>query len=244
MSSKTSIRSLLIIPAFNEERSLPGVLTDVRRTLPSMEILVIDDGSSDNTTRVAREAGATVVRHPFNLGYGAAIQTGYKYADRKGFDAVLQMDADGQHDPASLPALLDCLQRGEADVAIGSRFLQDSGYDMGPARSAGRLFFQRVLLFFGGPTITDPTSGLQALSRRAFSFCCSDFYPADFPDIDVLLLIHRAGFRIVEVPVAMRASPPGRETMHAGMQAFYYPYKMLLATFRNWRRTVPVRSAD
>ena len=244
MSSKTSIRSLLIIPALNEERTLPDVLADVRRTLPDLDVLVIDDGSRDNTAHAARMAGASVVRHPFNLGYGAAIQTGYKYAERNGFDEVFQMDADGQHDPASIPDLIDCLRRGEADVVIGSRFLHESGYDMGFTKSAGRVFFQRVLVFFGGPKVTDPTSGLQALSRRASSFCCSDFYPMDFPDIDVLLFLHRAGFRIGEVPVAMRPSPPGRETMHAGARALYYPYKMLLATFRNWRRAVPVRKVD
>jgi len=232
-------RSLLIIPALNEEASIGGVIDGVRNTGIDVDILVIDDGSHDDTAHVATTAGAIVVSHPFNLGYGAAIQTGYKFAVRHGYAELVQMDADGQHDPAYVPSLVEPIRRGDFDIVIGSRFVQESGYEMGSARSAGRVFFQRVLAFFGGPHIADPTSGLQALSRKAFQFCCSDFYPSDFPDIDVLLLLDRHGFRIHEVPVEMAPSPPGRKTMHAGLKAIYYPYKMLLSTFRSWRTPVP-----
>ncbi|MFP6665168.1 MAG: glycosyltransferase family 2 protein [Deltaproteobacteria bacterium] len=225
---------LIIIPAFNEQRSIAAV---VRRVLDCglSNVLVINDGSRDATAALAAEAGAAVISHPFNLGYGAALQTGYKYAATSGYDHIVQMDADGQHDPAFIPALLAPLRAGEADLVIGSRFKEASGYEMGSARSAGRLFFQRVLVFFGGPDIQDPTSGLQALSRPVFEFCCSDFFPFDFPDIDVLLLLHRNGFRTLEVPVKMAPSPDGRRPMHAGLTTLYYPYKMLLSTFRNWR---------
>jgi|SoiMethySBSTD1v2_1073268.scaffolds.fasta_scaffold30085_2 glycosyltransferase involved in cell wall biosynthesis len=226
--------SLLVIPALNEARSIAQVIRGVRDSGAEVDVLVIDDGSRDDTARIARESGAAVVSHPFNLGYGAALQTGYKYAVRAGYATVVQMDADGQHDPADIPRLLAPVCGGEADLVIGSRFVQASDYEMGSVRSGARRFFTFLLVLLGGPRVADPTSGLQALSRPVFRFCCSDFYPTDFPDIDVLLLLHRQGFRIHEVPVRMRPSPPERRTMHAGLRALYYPYKMLLSTFRSW----------
>src|SRR5204863_314048 len=156
-----------------------------------------------------------------NLGYGAALQTGYKYATRAGYAYVVQMDADGQHDPADVPRLLAPLRSGVADVVIGSRFIRPSGYHMGALRAAGRLFFQRLLLLCGGPRIADPTSGFQALARRAFVACCADAYPSDFPDVDVLLLLHRQGIRILEVPVEMAPNPAAHVPMHAGTRAIY-----------------------
>jgi cellulose synthase/poly-beta-1,6-N-acetylglucosamine synthase-like glycosyltransferase len=227
-------RSLLVIPAFNEARSIGAVVDRVRATDLDLDVLVVNDGSRDETPAIARAHGAIVVSHPFNLGYGAALQTGYKYALRNGYGRVVQMDADGQHDPAYVPRLLEPVLAGEADVVIGSRFVEASGYEMSGARSFGRAFLQRLLVWCGGPHIADPTSGLQALSEPVVRFCCSDFYPFDFPDIDVLLLLHRQGFRIREIPVTMAPSPPLRKPMHAGLRAVYYPYKMLLSTFRSW----------
>jgi hypothetical protein len=231
--TRPSAESLLIIPAFNEQRSIGAVIDRVRETRLDLDVLVINDGSRDETASLAAKHGAEVVSHPFNLGYGAALQTGYKFAVRHGYRHVVQMDADGQHDPQYIPRLLDPVRNGEADVVIGSRFIEASGYEMGGARTVGRVFFQRVLVWCGGPRIADPTSGLQALSRPVVRFCCSDFYPFDFPDIDVLLLLHRQGFRIREIPVTMAPSPPQRKPMHAGLRAVYYPYKMLLSTFRS-----------
>jgi len=230
----TTTRPLLIIPAFNEARSIGDVVDRVRATGFAIDVLVVNDGSRDDTAALASAQGAIVVSHPFNLGYGAALQTGYKYALRHGYAHVVQMDADGQHDPSYIPQLLEPVRDGRADVVIGSRFVEASGYEMGGARSFGRVFLQRLLVWCGGPQIFDPTSGLQALSRPVVRFCCSDFYPFDFPDIDVLLLLHRQGFRIEEVPVKMAPSPPLRKPMHAGLRAVYYPYKMLLSTFRSW----------
>jgi len=225
--------ALVIIPAFNEERTIAGVIDRLRAAAADLDVLVVDDGSRDATATRARAAGAAVVSHVFNLGYGAALQTGYKWAARGAWAWVVQMDADGQHDPADVPRLLAPLRAGTADVVIGSRFVTASGYRMGFARSVGRVFFQRVLVAFGGARVADPTSGFQALARRAFAFCCGDFYPSDFPDIDVLLLLHRHGFRITEVPVEMAPSPPARVPMHTPLREVYYTYKMLLSTFRS-----------
>jgi len=225
--------AIVVIPALNEASRIGGVIAGVRRVAGDIDVVVIDDGSEDDTAERARGAGATVLSHPFNLGYGAALQTGYKHALRSGYTHLAQLDADGQHDPADVPRLLEPLRRGDADVVIGSRFLEQRGYQMSAARTVGRTFFERILVACGGPRVADPTSGLQALSRAAFAFCCEDFYPSDFPDVDVLLLLHRRGFRILEVPVTMAPSPPGRVPMHAGLSALYYPYKMLLSTFRS-----------
>jgi hypothetical protein len=160
------------------------------------------------------------------------LQTAYKHAVRCGYERLLQLDADGQHDPADMPRLLAPLERGDADVVLGSRFVVPATYRMGLGRSVGRRVLGGVLAALGGPRIADPTSGFQALSRRAFTLCCSDFFPVDFPDVDVLLFLHRQGLRVVEVPVTMAPNPAGHRSMHDGIQAIYYPYKMLLALLR------------
>jgi glycosyltransferase involved in cell wall biosynthesis len=224
---------LVVIPAFDEARRIGEVVHAVREALPGTDVLVVDDGSTDGTGGAARAAGARVVTHVFNLGYGAALQTGYKRADRDGYAAVVQLDGDGQHRAEDLPRLLEPLRAGAADVVIGSRFVGGSDYRMGAVRTAGRLLLQRLLVALGGPRIADPTSGLQALSRPAFRLCCTDFYPTDFPDIDVLLLLARHGLRIVEIPVVMAPSPPGKIALHGGLRDAYYMYKMLLSTFRS-----------
>ena len=225
--------TLVVLPALNEGTRIGSVLERLRAAVSDVDVLVVDDGSHDATAAQARAGGAQVISHPFNLGYGAALQTGYKWAERGGYAFVVQMDADGQHDPADVIRLLAPLRSGSAEVVIGSRFVARSGYRMGPVRAAGRALFQRLLVACGGPRIADPTSGFQALARPAFRLCCADFYPFDFPDVDVLLMLARHGFRIVEVPVEMAPNPPGHASMHAGLRAVYYPYKMLLSTFRS-----------
>ncbi len=218
---------VLIIPAFNEARTLPTLLGDVRRLGLDLEIVVIDDGSSDDTGAVARRAGARVLEHPFNLGYGAALQTGYKYALARDAEFAVQMDGDGQHLASELQTVLDAVVGGECDLAIGSRFLDSGGYSMGVARSLGRRLF-RALARLGGLDVTDPTSGLQAMNRAVLELFSTDWYPHDYPDVDVLLLVHRRGLRIAERPVRM-AESWRPSTLHSGWAPLYYCYKMLLA---------------
>ena len=218
---------LLILPAYDEAERLPGLLAELRRAQPGLELLVIDDGSRDATAAVAARAGARVVRHPFNLGYGAALQTGYKYALANGVERLVQMDADGQHLPAEIAGLLEPLRRGECDLVVGSRFLGPSDYRMGALRSLGRQLF-RALARAAGLAITDPTSGVQAMNRRALALFAGDWYPSDYPDVDVLVLATRAGLRLREEPVHMAAGPRP-STLHSGWKPFYYVYKMLLS---------------
>jgi len=225
--------TLAVIPAFNESARVDAVLSRLRVVAPKVDVVVVDDGSRDDTAARVRAHGVAVVSHPFNLGYGAALQTGYKWAVAGGYDYVVQLDADGQHDPADIPRLLEPLKAGRADVAIGSRFVEPSGYRMGWMRDAGRRLFSAVLRLSGGPRISDPTSGFQALVRPAFELGTGDFFPSDFPDVDVLLTLARHGLRLVEVPVRMAPNAGTHVSMHAGLRTLYYPYKMLLATYRS-----------
>jgi glycosyltransferase involved in cell wall biosynthesis len=227
--------TLLLIPAFDEATSLPEVLRRVERAASDVPVVVVDDGSQDDTARVARAHGARVLRHPYNLGYGAALQTGYKYALRRGFRFLVQMDADGQHDPAQIPRLLEPLRAGDCDLVIGSRFLERSGYRMSFPMRAGREFF-RLLARLLGVDVTDPTSGFQAMNREVLALYVGDFFPSDFPDVDVLLMARRRGARVREIPVHM-SEGARRSRIHGGIRILYYPYKMLLSLWAASART-------
>ncbi|NLG27299.1 MAG: glycosyltransferase family 2 protein [Chloroflexi bacterium] len=225
--------TVIIMPAHNEAENLPVVLPELRRHLPDTAIVVIDDYSSDDTAAVATRLGAHVVSLPCNLGYGGAVQTGFKYAVERGYDHAVMMDADGQHDPASVARLLVPVLAGEFDVAVGSRFLptqEGAGevYHAPWARRLGMRLFGAIVEHYAGRRITDPTSGFQALNREALAFFARDNYPTDYPDADTLLLLSLAGFRVTEVPVHMRQRLAG-VSMHASWKVFYYVFKMLLA---------------
>lgn len=219
--------TLILLPAFNEGRHIAGIVAGVREAVPHTAILVVDDGSSDNTAESALAAGAIVVSHPFNMGYGVALQTGYKYAIASGAQFVAQMDSDGQHDPAGLDRLLERVRSGHCDLCVGSRFLEGDTYSIPIARRLGMIFFRRVASLLLKQTITDPTSGFQAMNRRVLEFFAKDLYPGDYPDTDVLVLLHRHGFRIEEIPVIMRASREGK-SIHSGLKPVYYLFKMAL----------------
>ena len=219
---------LVIIPAYNEGERIAEVVKSVRKMNPECDVLVINDGSRDNTVQAARISGAAVVSHPFNLGYGVAIQTGYKFALAKGYDFVVQMDGDGQHDPAYISEVLKPVKTGEVDFALGSRFLETTSYAPSLARRLGMLFFRWLISLLIGTRITDSTSGFQGFNRKVIRYFTTEVFPCDYPDADMLLTLHRAGFRIREVPVRMHASFSGK-SMHAGWMPLYYIFKMLLS---------------
>ena len=226
---------LVVIPALNEEEQIATVVQQVTEQVPEAQILVVNDGSSDRTEQKALACGAKVLSHPFNMGYGVALQTGYKYAWKYGFDYVLQMDGDGQHDAQYLRVLLSEVKEGKVDVVIGSRFLREGGYHVPLLRRMGMLLFGFIASRVSGQKITDPTSGYQALGRRVIEFYTRDAFPGDYPDADVLVMLHRAGLRVQEVPVAMRPNSNGR-SMHSGLKPLYYIYKMLLSIALNLMR--------
>jgi glycosyltransferase involved in cell wall biosynthesis len=235
MEDRLDHRALVLIPAYNEGERIGQVIKGIKSIFPSIEALVIDDGSKDDTSLRAREAGARVISHPFNLGYGAALQTGYRYALRKGYEEVVQMDGDGQHDPSFVEDLLNIVRSGEADIAVGSRFLLPKAirgehlpYRPPFARKMGMIFFRAMTSLIIHQKVTDPTSGYQAMNRKVLEWVSGDKFPTDYPDADVIIMLHRAGFRIKEVPVRMFPSKD-KKSMHSGWKPIYYIFKMLLS---------------
>jgi glycosyltransferase involved in cell wall biosynthesis len=222
-------RVLAVVPAYNEAGGVVGVVRELFAVRPGLDVLVVDDGSSDQTAERAREAGARVVRLPYNLGIGGAVQTGFRYAMRNGYDAAVQVDGDGQHVPAEIPALLAALAGDGADVVIGSRFLDRRGYTTSRIRRVGTRVFSLVNSLVLGQTVTDNTSGFRAFNRRALAFL-SEHYPQDYPEPESVVLLGRNGFRIREIPVRMRERGHGRSSI-SSVRAVYYMIKVLLAIF-------------
>lgn len=221
-------RALILIPAYDEAATVADVVSRARRVAPATAVLVVDDGSRDRTAALARNAGAMVIRHPFNLGHGAALQTGYRFARERGFDFVIQLDADGQHEPRDIAVIAEALSGGACDIVLGSRFLGGTGYPVSLVRRTTMRFFAVVVRLLTGWRVTDPTSGFQGLSRAAFEFHCGDHFPADFPDADVIVMAERARLTLREVPVRMYPPRPGR-TLHPGWVKLYYVWKQLVS---------------
>jgi glycosyltransferase involved in cell wall biosynthesis len=224
----TEGRLLVVVPAYNEEDSLGTTIAAIRDALPGVRIVVVSDCSTDRTSEVATRAGADVVDLPCNLGYGGAVQAGFKYALAQGHDFIVQMDADGQHDAKSAVSLLEPIVRGEADVAIGSRFTGKANYPIPLPRRLGMALFGAIVTFVTRRRFSDPTSGFQAMNARVLRFFARDNYPSDFPDADTIILLVLAGFRVREVPVVMQARTAGT-SMHSNLKAFYYVSKMMLS---------------
>lgn len=238
---------LLILPAHNEASNLPRVIPEARAAAPGYDLVVIDDGSRDATAAVAASLGAEVVTLPVNLGYGGAVQTGFRYAVERGYALAVVMDSDGQHDPAGIHLLAEAVLSGQADVAVGSRFRGRMAYHQPWVKRVGMRLFAWTVAKITGREVTDPTSGFQALNHDALRFFAYDNYPVDYPDADTLLVLYYAGFRVTEVPVTMRERLSG-VSMHSGWKPFYYVLKMWLAiamvvlrqqTHLSARRTMP-----
>ncbi len=221
------MRVLAIVPALDEARSLPGVVAGLRAAPVPLDVCVVDDGSSDDTARVAARAGAAVLRLPVNLGIGGAVQAGYLWARERGYDAAVQVDGDGQHDPASLPALLAPIADGRADLAVGSRFLAEGGFRSTAARRVGIRYLSWLLRLRSGARVTDATSGFRAAGRRAIELFAAS-YPSDYPELEAIALATRNGLSIVEVPVRMHERRHGRSSI-SSLRAVYYMVKVTAA---------------
>lgn len=219
---------LVIVPAFDEKDSLPRTLDEIRAKAPDVDVLVVDDGSRDGTMEVARQRGVPVLHHAINLGVGAALQTGFRWAVARGYAIGVQLDADGQHDPGDLAALVGPVREGRCDVAIGSRYVSQTAYRAPLTRRIGMLLFSAVVRLLSGQTIRDTTSGYRAYGRKVMEFCQHDF-PKDFPDAPLLIDLARRGFRCLEVPVEMRERSAG-ESFYTLSKSLYYPYKNMLAS--------------
>ncbi len=222
------MKHIVIVPAFNEEMTIGAVIDEIKQNVPFADVLVVNDGSSDSTGRIARRQGVTVIDHPFNLGYGAALQTGFRFAVRERYHYALTMDADGQHISSSAQGLIEAMKEHDADVVIGSRFA-GSGYRMGTLRKIGVKLFSLIARTYTGINITDPTSGFQLIKRRAFSYLAiGDNYPLDYPDVNIIMALHKRKYKIVEAPVVMEENRFGR-SMHSGFRPVFYVIKMVLA---------------
>lgn len=223
-------QAIIIIPAYNEEKNIAGVINGIKNVIHDANILVVNDGGEDRTEEIARELGVRVISLPYNMGYGSALQTGFKFALKKGYEYAVQIDADGQHDPEDIPKLLDEVFKNKADVIIGSRFLNKGNYKAPFTRRVGMLFFAKLTSLIIGKKITDPTSGYQAINKHGLKFYAGEYYPVDFPDADVIIMLHRAGLKIKEIPVTMYQGVRGK-SMHSGLKPVYYIFKMFLSIF-------------
>ena len=222
---------LVIIPAFNEEGAIGQVVRSVRRELPSVPVLVIDDCSTDRTIALARAAGAEILPLPHHLGLGGCVQAGYKLAYELGFEYVIRVDGDGQHDARDILRILDRLKETGCEMVIGSRLNTADGWRTGRVRGLGIWFFRLVLRPILGKDVQDPTSGFVGVNRRALAVFRSSF-PLEYPEIEALVVLQRRRFRFEEVPCKMRERIAGRSTLN-GMKPLYYIMHVLLGVLVN-----------
>jgi glycosyltransferase involved in cell wall biosynthesis len=232
------VKYLAVVPAYNEETTVSAVVTGLREHAPAFDVVVVDDGSTDATGSEARAAGARVLRLPFNLGIGGCVQAGFRYALEQGYDYMVQVDGDGQHDAAEIARLLASMEADQtADMVCGSRFLKNNGYPAPISRRTGIHIFAFILSRIVGQRISDPTSGFRLYNRRAISLFARD-YPHDYPEVEAVLMLHFHRLRMREVPVRMYERGGGVSSISSGKSA-YYMIKVLLAIFIGLARAKP-----
>jgi glycosyltransferase involved in cell wall biosynthesis len=235
---------LAIVPAYNEAGAIATTIADLDRHAHEFDVLVVDDGSTDDTAGIAQAAGARVIRHPFNLGIGGAVQSGYQFALEHGYDVAVQIDGDGQHDARHIPELLGRLRADpELNMVTGSRFLQRTtdGYRSSLPRRFGIRLFAGVLSTICRRRISDPTSGFRMTDRRGIELFARD-YPHDYPEVEAVLMCHAHRLRAEEYPVRMRARSAGESSI-GSTQSAYYMIKVTLAVFIGLLRTRPAVQA-
>jgi glycosyltransferase involved in cell wall biosynthesis len=231
---------LAIVPAYNEVAAITTTVEEIRAHAPEFDVVVIDDGSTDGTEAAARAAGAVVVRHPFNLGIGGAVQTGYQYALERGYDVAVQIDGDGQHDARHIRDLLSELRsRPDLNMVTGSRFLAGDrhGYRSSVSRRLGIRLFSSILSLVTRRPVTDPTSGFRMTDRHGIELFARD-YPHDYPEVEAVLMVHAHRLKGAELPVRMRARETGQSSINS-TRSVYYMLKVLLAVLVGLLRASP-----
>lgn len=233
-------RLLILIPAYNEQEAIRQVVTQVRAVMPDVDVLVVDDGSSDATAREAEAAGALVVRHPFNLCVGGAVQTGLKFAQRAGYDMVIRLDGDGQHDPDDIPHLYAALRSCQADVAVYSRFLaaERLATPIPRLRRLGIHLFALAVTLLTGRRATDTTSGFIGMNRRAITTLAA-YMPQDYPEVESRIILYKAGLTALELPGRMRTRLSGVSSINS-WRSLYYALKVSVAVLTTILKDVPV----
>ena len=231
---------LAVVPAYNEAATVGAVVRGIHEHAPDFDVLVVDDGSTDDTRRIAQDAGARVLHHPFNLGIGGAVQSGFFYALERGYDYMVQVDGDGQHDPKEIGRLVDAMRADyTVDMVCGSRFLSaDETYPAPISRRTGIHLFAFIVSRLVGQRVSDPTSGFRLHNRRAIALFARD-YPHDYPEVEAVLVLHFHRLRMRETPVKMLQRGGGRSSIGSG-KSVYYMVKVLLAIFIGLARARPV----
>lgn len=220
---------LIIIPSYNEEGNISNVLRDIKKLNIPIDIVVINDGSQDKTKEKVQEAGVKVISHLYNLGYGAALQTGFKYAATKNYKYVIQFDGDGQHDPEDLKTAISIIEKGDAYIVTGSRFLIKNEFRAGALKIIVIKYLRIIIKLCTGVTITDPTSGFKALSKSVYTYYSKESnFPCDYPDADIIIKMLRFKLKIVEFPINVRRRAIG-ESMHSGLKPIVYLFKVTLS---------------
>lgn len=222
---------MVIVPAFNEEGAVGGVVRSIHESVPGVPVVVIDDCSSDATVRIARDAGADVLSLAHHLGLGGCVQTGYKLAFELGYDYVIRVDGDGQHDARDIPRILDALEKSGCEMVIGSRFIEGGGMHTSAPRSIGIGFFRAVLRPILGKPVRDPTSGFVGVTRNVLQVFSASF-PLEYPEIEALVVLQRRAFRFTEVPCRMLPRTTGKSSITA-LKSIYYITHVLLGVFVN-----------
>lgn len=232
-------RVMVLVPAYNEEGAIAQVVAGIRQTLPQADVVVIDDCSGDATAAVARAAGATVVRLPCNLGIGGAMQTGLKFARANGYDFVVRLDGDGQHDPQEAPLLFTAVQSGQTDAAFGSRFIgKDSTMSIPFSRRLGIKTFATLVTLVTRQKATDTTSGFMCLNRFAIDIL-ADYLPQDYPEVEGRIILHKAGLSSLELPAHMRSRQAGISSIDS-WGSIYYALKVTVAGLIGAMKDIPV----
>jgi glycosyltransferase involved in cell wall biosynthesis len=237
------VKCIAIVPAFNEQGAIGGVIDEILAFDPRYDVIVIDDASVDKTSGEARSHGALVVRLPFNLGIGGAVQTGFRYAADHGYDLAVRVDGDGQHNPAELGPLVETVTGGHADICVGSRFVGSEGYRSSRSRRVGIRILARTVSLLTGQRVTDTTSGFQVLNRKAINLFAAD-YPHDYPEVEAAVMLHKHRLRLAEMPVLMRERQAGKSSIR-GVHTVYYMAKVMLAILIGAlrRRATPLEDA-
>lgn len=232
------------MPALNESEQIASVIRELHEVDPEAEVIVVDDGSTDSTAAEARRAGAKVLRLPYNLGIGGAVQTGYQYAFEQGFDIAFQLDGDGQHDPRQLEAIIAPVERGEADIVIGSRFLGLGQYEVARGRRVAMAVFARLVSVIVGQSLSDTSSSFRAVNRRAMSLFAREYPHGYLETVEATVMASKYGLRLEEVPVLMRQRMFGRSSLTIPLASFY-AFKVIVAIFISlFRRTTLTLEED
>lgn len=221
------MKTLIIIPAYNEQNTLAALIDDIKDKCPDVDYVVVNDCSSDDTKKVLSDINATYVSAPVNLGIGGAVQTGYMYAAKNGYDIAIQVDGDGQHDAAYIKDMVAPIESGEADVVIGSRFIEKEGFQSSGARRMGIHFLSGLIHIMSGTKIKDVTSGFRAVNRRYIEIF-ADSYPDDYPEPEVIVISSLSGARIKEIPVVMKERTDGVSSINM-KKSVYYMIKVSIA---------------